>query len=397
MKKRALITEEDAANISKELDGLTQKWDSYECELMTPMYGGGVKPGEVDKEMPIRGSAIRGQLRFWWRVACAPGLPAEEMFKREAAIWGGIGDKSPTASQVAVRVHCAPVKDAEFVASTAEKHPAIRYAFGSAAINGDANWLKQGYKFKLFLCYSAEVAREVEVALSWWASFGGVGARTRRGFGAVRVDGVPIVSNEDVHKVGGWLELSAGGGGSKADAEWKNAVERLYSFRQKGGMGRKDNTPRPGRSFWPEPDQIRRFTGKFLPTHKPEHPAGNMFPRAAFGLPITFKFYSPAPENYAVELVPDSDGERMASPLILRPYWNGENWQPAALLLPGWEQALEQPLKFKGQNYQPAHWPREPARRKEMAGQIRPMNKDNGELRADDPLSAFMQFFAEGK
>lgn len=38
------------------------------CELITPMYGGGVKAGRVDCKMPIRASALRGQLRFWWRL-----------------------------------------------------------------------------------------------------------------------------------------------------------------------------------------------------------------------------------------------------------------------------------------------------------------------------------------
>ena len=34
--------------------------------LITPMYGCGVAPGEVDRNIiSIRASAIRGQLRFW--------------------------------------------------------------------------------------------------------------------------------------------------------------------------------------------------------------------------------------------------------------------------------------------------------------------------------------------
>ena len=37
-------------------------------KLITPLYGGGVKAGEVDTVTPIRGTAVRGQLRFWWRA-----------------------------------------------------------------------------------------------------------------------------------------------------------------------------------------------------------------------------------------------------------------------------------------------------------------------------------------
>ena len=35
------------------------------CTLITPMFGGGVTPGEVDRDLPIRAGALRGQLRFW--------------------------------------------------------------------------------------------------------------------------------------------------------------------------------------------------------------------------------------------------------------------------------------------------------------------------------------------
>ncbi|KAF0250254.1 MAG: CRISPR-associated protein, partial [bacterium] len=41
-------------------------------ELITPLFGGGVEPGEDDPITVLRGTAIRGHLRFWWR-ACRAG------------------------------------------------------------------------------------------------------------------------------------------------------------------------------------------------------------------------------------------------------------------------------------------------------------------------------------
>ena len=81
----------------------TDAWTHYTCKLVTPLYGGGVRAGEVDEAMPIRASGIRGQLRFWWRIGCGP-FPIEAMFQREAAIWGGIASTGPSASKVAVRI-----------------------------------------------------------------------------------------------------------------------------------------------------------------------------------------------------------------------------------------------------------------------------------------------------
>ncbi|MFO0881807.1 MAG: type III-B CRISPR module RAMP protein Cmr1, partial [Gemmataceae bacterium] len=41
---------------------------SYDIELVTPMFGGGVVTRENDRSFPIRATAIRGQLQFWWRA-----------------------------------------------------------------------------------------------------------------------------------------------------------------------------------------------------------------------------------------------------------------------------------------------------------------------------------------
>lgn len=372
-------------------------WHPYHCKLVTPMYGGGVKAGEVDREMPIRASEIRGQLRFWWRIACGPFASSQEMFRRESEVWGGIGAEKPTASKVEVRVVCKKVADIELVSSLDEKNPAIKYAFGSAAINGEAKWLKPGYEFELKLRFTEYVADEVQTALCWWASFGGIGARTRRGFGAIQVSELVPVIARDVEERKGRLMVS-GSGSAKPDAEWKIAVDRLFAYRQKGGIGRTERKPTPRRSFWPEPDQIRRFTNRNANgKHAPVHAAGNVFPRAAFGLPITFEFKGSPGDPPKLELHPVGDSERMASPLILRPYWNGTMWLPAALLIPGWQKALSQALKFKDQAYQPAHWPTNPASRQEKAKEIAPMKKPNGESRAADPLSAFMDFFERGQ
>jgi CRISPR-associated protein Cmr1 len=369
-------------------------WKHHVCELATPMYGGGVQKNAIDKAMPVRASAIRGQLRFWWRIACGPFASPEEMFRRETEIWGGIGRDKPTASLVKVRVQCPPARDKDLLLSSSESHPAIKYAFGPAAINGPVNWLQAGYEFRLSLRYPDSIKSDVERALQWWASFGGIGARTRRGFGAVHIKtpGIVPISSAEVEEVKGRL-LITGKPGNKAEIEWKTAIDRLYSFRQKGGIGRTASTPRPGRSFWPEADQLRHFTGKDgNGKHKPIHTAGNMFPRAAFGLPITFEFKGTPGEPPTHELHPQDGSDRMASPLILRPYWNGSAWQAAALLLPGWEKALVQPLKFKAQSYVPQHWPADPNARRDLAKKIKPMAG-----RGDDPLTAFMNFFKEGK
>lgn len=375
-----------------------QKWEKYQCTLVTPMYGGGVTAGEVDKDMPIRASAIRGQLRFWWRIAC--GLSGKASFEKETAIWGGIDPKGAKASQVQIRVKCKNVNISDLVSSKKLTGLGAKYVLGAA---DEASCLPSGYHFDFEICYKDNITsdqrKQVKEALRWWASFGGIGAKTRRGFGAVAVDGLKPIDTSEVVAIGGKLAFIQQFSGSVEDT-WKKATELLYKFRQGRGLGRNDRQENsPGRSRWPEPDQLRRMSNKHKANHEPEHKAGNVFPRAAFGMPIIFDFNDRSKtEPNTMTLLP-KDAQRMASPLIIRPYKNGDKWQAAALLLPTWQTALHEPLELSPapKNGTPKHWPSSENERNALAKTIKPMMKKDGQIRADDPLSAFLDFFEKGQ
>lgn len=398
------------------------QWTRYDCILQTPMYGGGVKAGEVDELVPVRAPAIRGQLRFWWRIACGPFASSREMFQRESALWGGISRDGPTASLVSVRVSTQgrPKLEPAFTYPPNPNKPGEKKSFPKAAdwasdyalfsaqgkLAQDRrnteiapNKMAQpGLKFELAIQIAERASegqrQEVQQALRWWASFGGLGARTRRGLGAVEVKNIDLVTAEEVEGKGGRLALRS----SSRDAShaWKEAINRLKAFRQGRNIGRNppaDGSKSPaGRSLWPEADSIREFSGRKSKQHATPLVQARVYPRAAFGLPIVFHFKDEKagdPRDHILE--PAGNFERMASPLILRPYFKDGKWHPMALLLPGWGQALRQPLKFRNINHhQPAHWPDSTEQRRQMSQQIRPMRQ-----RGDDPLSAFMNFFTE--
>ncbi|EKO3657855.1 type III-B CRISPR module RAMP protein Cmr1 [Vibrio metschnikovii] len=392
----------DLQRLKEELDDLNNKindkWESYSCTLVTPMYGGGVKAGEVDNDMPIRASAIRGQLRFWWRIACGVKDP-EVMRENEEAMWGGISDKAK-ASQVQVRVKCKNVSMSYLVSSKKLAASGVKYVLGAA---DEANCLPSGYNFVLEIRYKDDITsdqiKQVKESLRWWSSFGGVGAKTRRGFGAVVVDSIKTIDATEVETIGGKIALTKQSSDSAEDI-WKKATELLYKFRQGKELGRNEGQGnRPGRSRWPEPDQLRRMSNKHKANHEPEHKAGNVFPRAAFGLPIIFDFNDRSrTEPITMSLLP-KDAQRMASPLIIRPYKNGAQWRAAALLLPTWQTALHEPLELSPapKNGTPNHWPTCENERTRLAEIIKPMVGKDGQLRADDPLSAFLDFFEKGQ
>ncbi|MCY4638524.1 MAG: type III-B CRISPR module RAMP protein Cmr1 [Acidobacteria bacterium] len=391
------------------------------CTLVTPMYGGGVKPGEVDREMPIRPSTVRGQLRFWWRLRYGGGRPSRAVFRDESELWGGISGDKPQASRVALQVRAAPIESSQLIKSRERRDfPAYSLILDKDDV---PDVLAPGYEFDLTLRFDRQTkpAQRTQVveALRWWASFGGVGARTRRGLGAVAVTSdvadVKPVSREEVAERGGELSLQPR---AEPITAWKRAVEALRDFRQGPGVGRNPGSRpnRPGRSRWPESDAIRRLTGQWTPRHEPRHPVEDLYPRAAFGLPMVFHFKDrddpKGPNDKGPTLVPKApegssakDPDRMASPLILRPYFDGAGYCPLALLLPGWRDRVSISVGFDPQSMPSAGqqdsrksewpafpaWPPEPGERQEKAEQIEPLREWGR-----DVLSAFMHYFEHG-
>ena len=92
----------------------------YQVEVITPVMGGGVYAGVPDESMPFRAKAIRGHLRWWWRLLARSGdldaagfvrlgkKPSEwtaaERQSCEAEIFGSAGTGTPRKAKVMVEV-----------------------------------------------------------------------------------------------------------------------------------------------------------------------------------------------------------------------------------------------------------------------------------------------------
>ena len=317
------------------------------------------------------------------------------MFAAESALWGGVSSTGPRASRVALRVG-GPVGSIGMVEANDRNFPTYAFVLergDNPALLGD------GYEFTLALRFAADTTdaqrEQVNAALRWWTSFGGVGARTRRGMGAIRATDsdtdLKPVTHEEVESQGGRAVLRAPRE-SAIDA-WKEALDALKNFRQGEDLGRnRGRGQRPGRSRWPEPDAIRRLTGHHAPGHEPKPAADGLYPRAAFGLPIVFQFKNrnqgdpKGPKGKGLTLHP-TDRDRMASPLILRPYFDGTRYRPLALLLPGWDERVSVSVHLDSRRVGPA-WPVDADQRRERTGLVTPMHG-----RGSDALTAFMHYF----
>lgn len=376
---------------------LTKETRDYAIQLMTPLFGGGVEAGKPDPMFPIRGTSIRGQLRTWWRIAYGYSL-GDGMWQREEEVFGS----TEFPSALTINVLDQPIVqmvDPDY----GDRFGPIAYAL-FAAVENKQKVAKEGGVFRLQLSWNDktglanrraaqneqrrkdrkpplpavinDISADVEVALRAWVTFGGIGARTRRGCGAVFCE---HLGQSSLPSIPGKILL--GQPHATALEAWKHSLRVYQSFRQspRGKTHAKTiqtrNGPKtiqvPGRSHWPEADSIRQITGCSLKPAR-ETPNGQppadenandhstpvvpsevlpAFPKAMLGLPINFHFAADGPGKSApgsankdpqgvqlVAVAPDASGalqrlDRMASPIITRPLRIDAKWHPAVVIL----------------------------------------------------------------
>ncbi len=171
------------------------------------MFGGSSQPGEVNKDFPVRSSAIRGHLRFWWRATRgAIFKSAYELRKREVKIFGDTDTPSSIKVWVERMTPSIHLKEAmgygekkkadkppsfEFVNNLP---PYVAFPFDYKRNRKMPILFGSNYKFKLHIYVEnssqdeagqEELQREIDAAMWGWINFGGLGARTRRGCGSL--------------------------------------------------------------------------------------------------------------------------------------------------------------------------------------------------------------------
>lgn len=393
---------------------------------ITPVIGGGVKPWEPDPLDAVRVPSIRGHLRWWWRAMGSCSRDAAQLFEEETRLWGGVTEDDAIRSRVIIQalgVEFEDIKPAGYhpYQTPPGRRPRLRtppdwdvdsalgYALFPLQCTDEARrahlrdkpgvrmatrnviW---GARFNLDIRVLTDVSEPLLDrfihALWLWTSLGGIGARTRRGFGALAVSGHTVTGSASIEAkfnelfaINEWtdfcervrLTLTA----SKvrrpitfiesAPCQMKPAVAHghlvstLHRFRQGTDIGRTPGNLHAGRSNWPEANTLRVKRGATGYEHQPDpasHACVNQrsqgVPRAGFGLPLEMKFH---PDHHGdqqanASIYPDkvqisvavgryethqpSDAapfRRFASPLLLRPVEIGGKVYPAIVALDG--------------------------------------------------------------
>ena len=334
---------------------------TYVIQVITPIFGGGVKAGENDPVTLIRPSSIRGHLRSFWRATRGAKCKSlAELHQREGEIWGTTENPSKVALEIKLKspgkkYPCAYFPEDKNFPRFEKNHPSYAlFPFqGNKRDEIPPANCTSNVSFELKLTHPQSISLDVDAAVWAWTNFGGIGARTRRGCGALYckelspkreslnswyksfLDGLGV----DLSRSQKWPTLPdkllvRDNNSNNVLQGWSDVVGLMQTFRQGQGVGRNPGSSpnRPGRSRWPEPEAVRQATSSRFARHSrmPAIP-NDAFPRAELGLPIVFHFKDIG-DPKDTELYPVVDGlerTRMSSPLILRPLIcrNGEIMQ----------------------------------------------------------------------
>jgi CRISPR-associated protein Cmr1 len=328
--------------------GRIQETRTY--KFLTPVFGGGVEVREhikpPDPVTPIRVASIRGQLRFWWRACNPQGCKnINELREAEGKVFGSTTAQSPLHIQVKVQPG-APIPEA-FTANASYQYATFPLRDAKGTNNGTLS--KYTASWELQFGYPESIANDVQAALWAWASFGGLGGRTRRGFGAIHQTSNGLLGIDEGWKayvrhpanVLQWPCFAKDREHSvvvskqsvpSSEQALNKLIDGLKKMRQRPGKGPgfgrrvgsrfdKKGNRIPGRSYWPEADTIRAYAQSRHPTHGNPLTSVRAFPRAVFGTPIIFEIRN---EELSPTLVPTGK-KRLASSLIIRPHADPNN------------------------------------------------------------------------
>ncbi|HEX5115087.1 MAG TPA: type III-B CRISPR module RAMP protein Cmr1 [Pseudonocardiaceae bacterium] len=338
-------------------------WTTLTLRVVTPLFSGD-DPGQPDGGDPIRVPSIRGALRFWFRaVAAGHGVTdLAQLWAQEEQIFGST--RRPSA--IALRVSGMPSRsDDRRPDWTMPPGLGAKDFHGAHYLLGMGLWrdgltrqfVEPGRTFDLSIRFSRQpdaeqVNARFMLALWAWLTYGGLGARVRRGFGQLR-----CVGHSGVPLPGRWAPGPLGSPTQQTTWELycQTPVPRVISdFAAHGWTG----TPPPGTPEFPLLG-VPAWSGHFLPgepaadltmalhwagvewrafravadpagpitadLHSPEwvhtiHGRSRNYPLAAFGLPVNYR-------GVTVDLMSSGQKIRRASPVWLRPVRLDGGWR----------------------------------------------------------------------
>ncbi len=164
---------------------------TFECETITPMF----LAGEDGTTPELRAPSIKGALRFWWR-AMNGHLSVEELRKKEAEIFGGVGEKEGK-SKIILNVHPINIRLGNYAplphhSGRNDCEPCNELGYQECRKGFKSRCFLPGNVFKLSILFIDEKEAKISIKdlksiIRLFIVFGGIGKRSRRGFGSLKI------------------------------------------------------------------------------------------------------------------------------------------------------------------------------------------------------------------
>lgn len=182
-----------------------RKKAKFSIEVLTPMFLGGAS-GAAE----VRTPPLRNAIRYWWRITQGD-IPREQLLQKEQKLFGGVTEKA-CRSLVEVTVSgqiktgSTDEKDEMGQKKNSEANnrnvPLSAYlGMGPVDFNGKYTRTRilPGEIFRLAVSFPGSHIREMSEALSLFKAFGGLGARSRNGWGSFQLH---LVESEEMELLG---------------------------------------------------------------------------------------------------------------------------------------------------------------------------------------------------
>lgn len=186
---------------------------NYTFEVVTPMFLGGADQNEAELRVP----SIKGMLRFWWR-AISDKSDISELKNEEGKLFGSTDGKSKISLKIDnpdISVSKSLFNGKKFEVKTSRgtfpidilhylAYGTFKYVEGNVVIK---EYIPAGENFVLSISAQKSVLGEIDKALSYLLTFGGIGAKSRNGFGSLYCKNIQYIT--DFKKSGALKEYTS--------------------------------------------------------------------------------------------------------------------------------------------------------------------------------------------
>ena len=335
--------------------------ETFHIELITPCFCGGAEP---ERQAEIRAPSIRGQLRWWFRTLGGfASLQPKSVREQEEMIFGSTAGDEGRAGTLIVRVFAEHPKGTATSVTHPEPQMNTPEGYVLFPLRQKARLKSALESFKLHVIWRGEssIWDDIRALVCVFANYGALGFRSRRAMGALCLPTSQAALAASLSRFAASNSIAVFAMGATDSG---NAISQLASWlrgwRQHGQMWRRwdklnnkwvpipaaqqaQNRTQPGFPYARrDHNEGLDVQGTGAPNPDPESSLGarGQSFRPALGLPVIQFFSSlgtshgPIPRGRAtVNWNATADGGRFASPILLRPHFDGTVWRALVLFL----------------------------------------------------------------